>query len=618
MPYRVVIIGAGFGGIGMAIALKQAGIEDFAVLERAGDLGGTWRDNSYPGLTCDIPSQLYSFSFRPWRWSRRFPARDEILAYLHALVAERGLGPHLRFGCGVVSAAFDERRALWDLTLDDGSTLQATAVVCGVGQLGRPVIPDIPGRDEFAGPSWHSARWNHDAELAGRRVAVIGTGASAVQFVPEIAKVAGHVDVYQRSAPYVMPKADRPYRGAEQAVFDRLPVARKADRLRIFLYGELLTSGFVLSPKLLAGPMQLWRRQLRSQIADPELRAKCVPDYVMGCKRVVFSSDWYPALARPNVGLVTDRIERIVPDGVVAADGTTRGADVIIYGTGFKAAEFLVPMRVSGLGGQTLQAAWQEGAQAYFGITVCGFPNFFMLYGPNTNLGGNSIIYMLEGQIGYVLGAVQALEAERLAWLDVRPEVQHAFNSWVQSSSRKSVWESGCHSWYTTASGRNTNNWPDYTFLYRYRVRRFDLAAYRVMPGHGRRRGGMTSRAGRGPRVPPAVMRLGARQLGRWCLEPGAALAGAAHAAAPAHPALPAAARHHGRQAGHRRGARRGGVIPGGGSAADGDPLSRRRLLPGFGEHGPVVGRAPERSGGLPGRAARIPPGTRASPSGGP
>ncbi len=482
MPNRVVIIGAGFGGIGMAIRLKQAGIEDFTVLERADDLGGTWRDNSYPGLTCDIPSQLYSFSFRPWPWTRRFPPRDEILAYLHALVAEHGLGPHLRFGCGVAAAAFDERRAMWDLSLDDGTVLQATAVVCAVGQLGRPVIPGIPGQDEFAGPSWHSARWDHSAELAGQRVAVIGTGASAVQFVPEIAKVAGHVDVYQRSAPYVLPKADRPYRGAEQALFDRLPAARKADRLRIFLYGELLTSGFVLSPKLLAGPMQLWRRQLRSQIADPELRAKCVPGYVMGCKRVVFSDDWYPALARPNVELVTDRIDRILPDGVATADGTTRGADVIIYGTGFKAAEFLVPMRVSGLGGQTLQEAWRDGAEAYFGITASGFPNFFMLYGPNTNLGGNSIIYMLEGQIGYVLGAIRALEAERLAWLDVRPEVQDAFNSWVQSSSRKSVWESGCHSWYTTASGRNTNNWPDHTFLYRYRVRHFDLAAYRVMP----------------------------------------------------------------------------------------------------------------------------------------
>jgi cation diffusion facilitator CzcD-associated flavoprotein CzcO len=482
MPYRVVIIGAGFGGIGMAIRLKHAGIEGFVVVERADDLGGTWRDNSYPGLTCDVPSQLYSFSFRPSRWSRRFPGRGEILAYLHELVAEHGLGPHLRFGCGVAATGFDKRRAVWDLTLDDGSTLQATAVVCAVGQLGRPAIPDIAGREEFAGPWWHSARWNHDTDVAGRRVAVVGTGASAIQFVPQIAKVAGSVDVYQRSAPYVLPKADRPYHGIEQALFDRLPVVRKADRLRIFLYGELLTSGFVVSPKLLAGPMQLWRRQLRSQIADPELRAKCVPDYVMGCKRVVFSGDWYPALARPNVELITDRIERIVPDGVVTADGTTRAADVIIYGTGFKATEFLAPMLVSGLGDRRLDEAWRDGARAYLGITVSGFPNFFMLYGPNTNLGGNSIIYMLEGQIGYVLGAIQALEAERLAWLDVRPDMQDAFSTWVQSASRKSVWESGCHSWYTTTSGRNTNNWPVQTFRYRHRVRRFDLAAYQVMP----------------------------------------------------------------------------------------------------------------------------------------
>jgi len=482
MAYQVAVIGAGFGGIGMAIALKRAGIDDFVVLDRAGDLGGTWRDNSYPGLTCDIPSHLYSFSFRPWRWSRRFPPREEILAYLHALVAERGLGPHLRFGCGVAAAEFDEDGAVWNLTLDDGGTLQARAVVCALGQLGRPALPDIAGRDEFAGPSWHSGRWNHDVDLAGQRVAVVGTGASAIQFVPEIAKVAGHVDVYQRSAPYVLPKGDRAYRDAEHALYDRLPVVRKADRLRIFLYGELLTSGFVVSPKMLAAPMQLWRRQLRTQIADPELRARCTPDYVLGCKRVAFSNDWYPALARPDVELVTEPIERIVPDGVVTADGTTRAADVIIYGTGFKAAEFLAPMAASGLGGARLQDAWQDGPQAYLGITVSGFPDFFMLYGPNTNLGGNSIIYMLESQIGYVLGAVQALRAERLAWLDVRPEVQEAFNAWVQSASHSSVWESGCHNWYLTGSGRNTNNWPAQTFMYRYRVRRFDLGAYRVMP----------------------------------------------------------------------------------------------------------------------------------------
>jgi len=327
-----------------------------------------------------------------------------------------------------------------------------------------------------------SGRWNHDVDLAGKRVAVVGTGASAIQFVPEVAKVAAQVGVYQRSAPYVLPKADRPYREVEQNLYDRLPVVRKADRLRIFLYGELLTSGFVLSPKLLGGPMQLWRRQLRSQIADPGLRAKCVPDYVMGCKRVVFSNDWYPTMARPNVELITDRIERIAPDGVVTADGVTRPADVIVYGTGFKAVELLVPMQVTGRSGESLQEAWRDGAQAYLGISVSGFPNFFMLYGPNTNLGGNSIIYMLEGQIGYVLSAVQAIEAQRLAWLDVRPEVQEEFNAWVQKASRTSVWETGCHSWYTTATGRNTLNWPDHTFLYLYRVRNFDLAAYQVMP----------------------------------------------------------------------------------------------------------------------------------------
>jgi cation diffusion facilitator CzcD-associated flavoprotein CzcO len=280
----------------------------------------------------------------------------------------------------------------------------------------------------------------------------------------------------------VLPKADRPYRHAEHVIYRRLPVVRKADRLRIFLYGELLTSGFVMSPKFLAAPMHLWRRQLQAQITDPQLRERCVPDYVMGCKRVLFSNDWYPTLARPNVELVTEPIERIVPDGVAAADGTTRRADVIIYGTGFKSLDFLAPMSVTGLGGRRLHETWRDGAEAYLGITVSGFPNFFLLYGPNTNLGGNSIIYMLEGQIGYVLGAIQALEDDGLDWLDVRPEVQREFKAWVDAASRTSVWESGCHSWYTTPDGRNTNNWPDHTFLYRHRVRRFDPASYRVMP----------------------------------------------------------------------------------------------------------------------------------------
>jgi cation diffusion facilitator CzcD-associated flavoprotein CzcO len=478
--YRVIVVGAGFGGLGMAIALKRAGIRDFLVVDKAADLGGIWRDNTYPGAACDVPSSLYSFSFQPGRWSRRYPPQPEILAYLHELAAAHGLGPHLRFGAGVASAEFDERRARWNLTLDNGETLRATALVSAVGQLNRPALPDIPGRANFSGPAWHSARWDHDVDLTGRRVAVVGTGASAIQFVPEIARTAARVDVYQRTAPYVLPKADQPH--GEPRPADRIPALRKAERLSTFLRGELLTTGFVLSPRLLAAPMRMWRRQLEQQVSDPELRRRCVPDYVMGCKRVLFSNDWYPTLVRTNVELVTDPIERIVAGGVVTAGGTTRPADVIVYGTGFQTLDFLAPMAVTGRDGQSLRELWRDGAQAYLGISVAGFPNFFMLYGPNTNLGGNSILYMLEGQIRYVLRALLALDREGLDWLDVRPEVQRAFNAWVDQASRTSVWQSGCRSWYTTADGRNTNNWPDHTFLYRYRIRHFDLARYRVMP----------------------------------------------------------------------------------------------------------------------------------------
>ncbi len=495
--HRVVIIGAGFGGLGMGAALRRAGIEDFVIVERAGGLGGTWRDNVYPGCACDVPSSLYSYSFFPGRWSRRFPPQREILAYLRGFAAAAGLDRHLRFGSGVASAEFDDERAAWALSLEDGTVIQATAVVCAVGQLGRPALPDIPGRDDFAGPSWHSARWNHDVGLAGQRVAVIGTGASAIQFVPEIAKVAAHVDVYQRSAPYVLPKPERRGDVARPAARPgRLPAARKAERLRTFLYGEVLTAGLVRSERARSVPMRMWRRHLERQVADPLLRDKCVPDYVIGCKRILFSDDWYPALCRPDVELVTDPIARITAGGVVTADGTTRPADVLIYGTGFRTLDFLAPIAVTGSRGRALRDAWRDGAEAYLGITVSGFPNFFMLYGPNTNLGGNSIIYMLEGQIGYVAGALQAMERERLAWIDVRPEVQAQFSAWVRAASRQSVWERGCHSWYTTASGRNTNNWPDLTVRYRRRVRAFDLSRYRVMP-EGTAEAGATAAAGR-------------------------------------------------------------------------------------------------------------------------
>ena len=474
--HEVAIVGAGFGGLGMAIRLRRSG-RRFVVLEKADRVGGTWRENTYPGAGCDVPSHLYSFSFHPGRWARRYAGQAEILRYLEELAEAHGLGPHLRFGAEVRSAEFDEDTGAWRLVTGDGRALTAGAVVSSVGQLNRPALAEIPGRERFLGPSWHTAHWHHDCPLDGRRVAVIGTGASAIQVVPEIAPRAGRLHVFQRSAPYVIPKPDRPYGRLARALFARVPLLRRADRLRIYLLGELLAAALVGSPALRRTLESRWRSFMESQVADPELRARCTPDYVVGCKRILFSNDWYPALQRPSVELVTEPVTAITEHGVRTADGAEREVDAIVHATGFQATGFLQPMRVTGLGGRDLHEAWRDGAEAYRGVVVSGFPNFFMLYGPNTNLGSNSIIYMLEAQIGYVDRALDALRRRRLRWLDVRGEVQAEFNRWVDALSSRTVWETGCHSWYTTG-GRNTNNWPTFPFRYRRQMRRFDLRDY--------------------------------------------------------------------------------------------------------------------------------------------
>jgi cation diffusion facilitator CzcD-associated flavoprotein CzcO len=473
-PYEVAIVGSGFGGLGMAVRLKRAAMDSFVVLEKASGIGGTWRDNTYPGATCDVPSHLYSFSFRPGAWSRRYPAQREILGYLEDMLRDWHLGPHLRFGADVTAATFDDAEGVWQIELATGERLKARAVVSAVGQLNRPRVPNIPGLDRFEGAAWHSARWNHGYDLTARRVAVIGTGASAIQLVPEIAKRAAAVHVFQRSAPYVIPKPDRP----EHVLYHRLPALAKADRLRIYLTGELLGAALFGSARLQKLLTARWRTFMESQVSDPGLRHKCEPDYAVGCKRILFSNDWYPALALPGVELVTEALAGITPAGVVTVDGTERPVDAIVFATGFQTTGFLQPMRVTGAGGRDLQEAWREGAEAYRGIVVSGFPNFFMLYGPNTNLGSNSIIYMLEGQIAYVERALAALRQRGLRWLDVRRTVQDEFNGWVRSRSERTVWESGCRNWYTTATGRNTNNWPTYTLRYRLGLMRFDLGEY--------------------------------------------------------------------------------------------------------------------------------------------
>ncbi|MFD0691653.1 flavin-containing monooxygenase [Actinomadura fibrosa] len=485
MTHSVVIIGSGFGGIGMAIRLRQAGIEDVVVLEKADGLGGTWRDNTYPGAACDVPSHLYSFSFeRKTDWTRRFPPQREILDYLWHCARKYGVLDKVRFGTEVTEARFDEDAALWRVSTAGGE-LEARVLVSACGQLNRPELPPIEGVGSFAGTSFHSARWDHGAELAGKRIAVVGTGASAIQIVPEIAKEAAELRLFQRSAPYVIDKPDREYRTWEQAVLRRVPVLYTLSRARIYALYESRALGFVKYPKLMGALEKRFRETLDEGVPDPALRAALVPDYRMGCKRILISSDYYPALTRPNVELVTAPIERVTPSGIRTADGREHPADVIVYATGFSTSGFLAPMKVVGRGGWELNEAWRDGAEAHLGITVSGFPNLFLLYGPYTNLGHNSIIYMLESQFRYVLGCVDALRRHRLDWIDVRPDVQDAFTREMQDRLRSTVWEAGCKSWYMNESGKVVNNWPGFTFAYRRATRRPDPRHFHVRRAQG-------------------------------------------------------------------------------------------------------------------------------------
>ncbi|WP_329521453.1 MULTISPECIES: flavin-containing monooxygenase [Thermomonosporaceae] len=485
MRHDAVIIGSGFGGIGMAIRLKRAGVRDLVVLEKADDLGGTWRDNTYPGAACDVPSHLYSFSFEPKTdWTRRFPPQPEILDYLRHCAREHGVLPLIRFGTEVTEARFDQERGLWRVSTTGGE-LEAPVLISACGQLNRPELPAIEGRGDFAGPSFHTARWDHGADLRGKRVAVVGTGASAVQVVPEIAAEAASVRLFQRSAPYVIDKPDRPYRRWERAALRAVPGLHALSRAKTYAAYELRALGFVKYPVLMRALERRFRRSLDGQVADPRLREALVPGYPMGCKRILISNDFYPALSRPDVELVTSPITRITPAGIETRSGT-HPVDVIIYATGFRATEFLAPMKITGLDGRELNEAWRDGAQAHLGITVSGFPNLFLLYGPYTNLGHNSIIYMLESQFRYVTGCVEAMRRAGLAWIDVRPDVQDAFTREMRERLRSTVWDAGCESWYMTADGTVVNNWPGFTFAYRRATRRPDPRHFRArrLPPH--------------------------------------------------------------------------------------------------------------------------------------
>ncbi|MEV4009608.1 NAD(P)/FAD-dependent oxidoreductase [Nonomuraea angiospora] len=474
MSPSVAIVGAGFGGLCMAIQLERAGIRSYAVFERADDLGGTWRDNSYPGAGCDIPSHLYSYSFEKYAsWTRRYPEQPEILGYLEHCADKYDVRRKIRFGAEVQRADFDGTR--WQVTSGD-RTEPFDVVVTGAGQLNRPRLPDIPGMSGFGGVSFHSARWNHDHDLTGRRVAVIGNGSSAAQFVPRVAERAERLYVFQRTPNWVIPKPDAVFGPLARLGFRFVPGLQRAYREWIYRYAEA-----TLYPALAQGwSAGLLRkralRHLHDQVPDPALRAKLTPGYPPGCKRVIIDSAFYPALTRPNVDVVTDKIVRITPTGVETTE-CPHEVDTIVYATGFRTTEFLAPMEITGRDGRSLEEQWKGGPEAYLGISVPNFPNLFLLYGPNTNLGHNSIVFMIECQVEHIMSCLPYLSAN--GPIEVRPEVMAAWRGQLDAAMARMVWGGGCQSWYKTAEGRVTNNWPGPTTLYRRLTARPPAPAYR-------------------------------------------------------------------------------------------------------------------------------------------
>ncbi|MDT7516197.1 flavin-containing monooxygenase [Rhodoferax mekongensis] len=485
-PLTAILIGTGFAGVGMAVALRQAGIHDFLILEKSHDVGGVWRDNSYPGAACDVPSHLYSFSFEPNPdWSRVFSPQPEIYAYLQRCAAKYQLAQHTRYGSEVAEARYDEQQSLWRVVLTDGSSFRSRLLISATGQLSRPAYPKIKGMETFQGPTFHSAHWDHDYALSGKRVAVVGTGASALQFVPAIADKVAKLTVFQRSPAYIMPRPDRAYAGWEKALFRAIPGAMKLHRASIYLRYESRALAFTRFKGLMQWAVgRPFRALIKRQVPDAALRSKLMPDYPIGCKRILLSSEYLAAMSKPNVHLETCGIKQISSNAIETVDGTEHAVDAIIYGTGFAATEFLSPMRITGRGGVDLNQAWQGGARAYLGMTVPGFPNFFMLYGPNTNLGHNSIVYMIESQIRHVIRCLKAMQNTGADTMEVDTSRYTSFNAAVQQRLLSTVWN-GCKSWYVDANGHNSTNWPGFTLSYRWLTRFSGLNAYRMTRSMG-------------------------------------------------------------------------------------------------------------------------------------
>ena len=478
-----LIVGAGIAGIGLGHQLRRAGLHNFVILERSNRPGGTWRENRYPGAACDVPSHLYSYSFAPNPdWSRLFAPQPEILAYVERCAHAFGLMPHLRLRSAVQRARWDADAARWRVETSTGERYDARHLVsCAGHALSRPVYPDAEGRERFAGVQMHSSAWNDQVDLRGKRVAVVGTGASAIQIVPSIAERVGQLYVLQRTAGWLIPRPDVAMPPAVRRLFAVAPWTQKLVRGAIYSYMEAYAAGYVFEPRLLAIRERSALAYLREEIPDPELRRALTPTHRAGCKRILISSDYYAALRRPNVTLVPEGLRALDEQAVVTAGGRRLEVDVVIHATGFETAEASPPFELVGRDGLTLADAWREGISAYLGTAIPGFPNLFLLLGPNSGLGHSSMIYMMESQFAYIVDALSRAHREGWRWFDVRPDVTRRYNDWIQARLARSVWNTGgCESWYLTRTGRNTTVWPGFTFEFRHRLRRFDPASYEL------------------------------------------------------------------------------------------------------------------------------------------
>ncbi|SEF28641.1 Predicted flavoprotein CzcO associated with the cation diffusion facilitator CzcD [Amycolatopsis pretoriensis] len=481
--FKVVIVGTGFSGLGQAIQLEKAGIRDYVILEKATEVGGTWRDNSYPGCACDVQSHMYSFSYEQNPdWSRSFSPQPEIFDYLKGVADKYRLREKIRFGVELTGAHWDERERRWTATTKDGREFVAQFLVSGVGGLHIPQVPELPGIKEFKGQTWHSAQWNHEYDLRGKKVAVVGTGASAVQFVPKIAPDVAELTLFQRTPPWIMPKPDHAMPGWAQTLFKRVPGAQRLYRNALYWLLEARAIGFNGHPAIMKAGELIAKRNIAKGIQDRALRKKVTPDYTMGCKRVLISNDYYPALGRPNVDVNTSGVKEVKAHSIVDSAGVEHEVDAIIYGTGFKVTDALEYLDITGVDGRDLAKEWAaEGMQTHKGISVSGFPNLFFLLGPNTALGHNSVVFMIESQSRYVVDAIKLADSRDAAALDVRPSVQDKFQREIQDKLVKGVWtQGGCKSWYLDAKGVNRTIWPGFTWRYWLETRKVDPADYEL------------------------------------------------------------------------------------------------------------------------------------------